>query len=99
MAQNQKSQIGKSDGELSYFSDFILMQQLMTVEIDIIVGHTKNNIKYLHVTKDKMMRGPRNKESESQPWGDAIEKEHLLNFKAGLSDIEPSSNRAKLEAI
>ena len=32
---------------ISYFSDFIFMQQLMTLEIDIVLGHTKNSMKHL----------------------------------------------------
>lgn len=32
---------------LSYFTDFILIQQLMTIEVDILIGRTNNYIKYL----------------------------------------------------
>ena len=32
---------------ISYFSDFIFMQQLMTIEIDVILGNTKNGMKHL----------------------------------------------------
>lgn len=32
---------------ISYFSDFVLMQQLMTIEIDILVGRTNNYMRYL----------------------------------------------------
>ena len=32
---------------ISYFSDFIFMQQLMTLEVDIVLGYTKNSMKHL----------------------------------------------------
>jgi len=32
---------------ISYFSDFIFMQQLMTLEIDIILGNIKNDMSHL----------------------------------------------------
>ena len=33
-------------GKISYFSDFIFMQQLMTLEIDIIVGITEETLQH-----------------------------------------------------
>lgn len=33
-------------GRVSYFSDFIFMQQLMTLEIDIIVGMTEETLRH-----------------------------------------------------
>ena len=32
---------------ISYFSDFIFIQQLMTLEVDIVLGYTKNSMKHL----------------------------------------------------
>lgn len=34
---------------LSYFSDFIFMQQLMTLEVDIIMGQTELSMKHLDI--------------------------------------------------
>ena len=39
------SAVGKM-AKISYFSDFIFMQQLMTLEIDIIVGMTEETLKH-----------------------------------------------------
>lgn len=38
---------GGKEARISYFSDFIFMQQLMTLEIDIIFYQTHDNIKHL----------------------------------------------------
>ena len=49
-------------GKISYFSDFIFMQQLMTLEIDIIVGMTDDTLKHgsdLETQKNKMSKQKR----------------------------------------
>ena len=39
---------------ISYFSDFIVIQQLMTIEIDILIGRTNNYMRFLDLHyKDK----------------------------------------------
>ena len=43
---------------ISYFSDFIFMQQLMTLEIDIIIGQTQNKIAHLQDEEDDMDDNP-----------------------------------------
>ena len=39
----------QSLSRISYFVDFIIMQQMMTIEMDIGLGQLKNSIKYLNV--------------------------------------------------
>lgn len=36
---------------ISYFSDFIFMQQLMILEVDILLGQTENSMKYLDLNE------------------------------------------------
>lgn len=47
LSNNIKESKGGKEARISYFSDFIFMQQLMTLEIDITLGQMHDNIKHL----------------------------------------------------
>jgi len=76
---------GKKMSRISYFSDFILMQQLITLEIDIIIGVTENNIKFL----SGFTKLSQKKEN----------KVYRLNFGLEEKDLLASSNAYKIRLL
>jgi len=85
---------GGKEEPLSYFSDFIFMQQLMTLEIDLIFGQANDNIGLLKPVDQGDEEGDSDSEREgSKPIA-------TLNFGSGpKEDMEPASNRRKLKAL
>jgi hypothetical protein len=63
---------------MSYFSDFILMQQLMTIEIDLIVGNTSNNIHHLNLKSELIAKKARGGAAANKAWGEDVEDKELL---------------------
>lgn len=95
---------GGKEARISYFSDFIFMQQLMTLEIDIILGQTHDNIRHL---------GGQNKNSDTLAQMEARKKVkaggpkepevpfkfRAIDFSTDVKNIEPASNRAKIDCL
>ena len=68
------------EARISYFSDFVFMQQLMTIEIDIIIGQTADNIRHLaglHINSDTLKQMKAHKHRS----GDKNENEFKFLFK------------------
>jgi len=94
-----KESKGGKESRISYFSDFIFMQQLMTLEIDITFQHHHDNIKHL--------AGPnRNSEAWSRKDSKPDSAHHNntykfvnLDFDIELKKIEFSSNKTKIACL
>lgn len=92
--KKKKYEKGQMDlKRISYFSDFILMQQLMTIEIDVLVGRTNNFMKYLDLQHDNEARVDKDKPAKHE----SISKSFKIDAGIDLHTVE--SNMDKIKAI
>jgi hypothetical protein len=83
---------------ISFFSDFVLMQQLMTIEIDILVGRTNNYMRYLDLNyKDAENAVDRNMPSKLTET--MHEDGKTFHIDAGVTTNMQQDNFNKIEAV
>ena len=83
---------------ISFFSDFVLMQQLMTIEIDILVGRTNNYMRYLDLNyKDADNAVDRNMPSKLTE--SMHEDGKTFHIDAGVTTNMQQDNFNKIEAV
>lgn len=84
--------------KISYFSDFIFMQQLMTLEVDIILGQTENSMRYLELD-DQTSKQSQPAKKALAGMEEAIKKIVLASLEDKQTVNKGQTNQKKIKAI
>lgn len=103
MDANAASGDNKSSSKLrriSYFSDFIFMQQLMTLEIDIILGNIKNDMSHLGKNTNDEEEDDDKKDGKDKPQPGPDEgKRKKPHFSLDFENLDLNSTESNWDKI
>jgi hypothetical protein len=88
--------------KISYFSDFIFMQQLMTLEVDIILGQTENSMRYLELEdqlSDYQPQAAKKARVSAEEGRGAFKKIVLASLEDKQTINKGQTNQKKIKAI